>query len=32
MFYSALVYAGWGSIMGVVVLVVGLPLIFLQRN
>jgi APA family basic amino acid/polyamine antiporter len=32
MFYSALVYAGWGSIMGVVVLVVGLPLIFLQRD
>jgi len=32
MFYSALAYAGWGSIMGVVVLVVGLPLIFLQRD
>jgi APA family basic amino acid/polyamine antiporter len=32
MFYSALVYAGWGSIMGVVVLVVGLPLIFLRRD
>jgi APA family basic amino acid/polyamine antiporter len=32
MFYSALVYAGWGSIMGVVVLAVGLPLIFLRRD
>ena len=32
MFYSALAYAGWGSIMGVVVLAIGLPLIFLQRN
>jgi amino acid transporter len=32
MFYSALVYAGWGSIMGVVVLVVGLPLIFMRRD
>ena len=32
MFYSALAYAGWGSIMGVVVLVIGLPLIFLQRD
>jgi amino acid transporter len=32
MFYSALVYAGWGSIMGVVVLVVGLPLILLRRD
>ena len=32
MFYSALVYAGWGSIMGVVVLVIGLPLIFLRRK
>jgi basic amino acid/polyamine antiporter, APA family len=32
MFYSALAYAGWGSIMGVVVLVVGLPLIFLRRD
>jgi basic amino acid/polyamine antiporter, APA family len=32
MFYSALVYAGWGSIMGVVVLAVGLPLIFLRRE
>jgi APA family basic amino acid/polyamine antiporter len=32
MFYSALVHAGWGSIMGVVVLVVGLPLIFLRRD
>ena len=32
MFYSALVYAGWGSIMGVVVLAIGLPLIFLRRN
>jgi basic amino acid/polyamine antiporter, APA family len=31
MFYSALAYAGWGSIMGVVVLVVGLPLILLRR-
>jgi APA family basic amino acid/polyamine antiporter len=32
MFYSALVYAGWGSIMGVVVLAIGLPLMFLQRE
>lgn len=32
MFYSALVYAGWGSIMGVVVLAIGLPLIFLRRD
>jgi APA family basic amino acid/polyamine antiporter len=32
MFYSALAYAGWGSIMGVVVLVVGLPLILLRRS
>jgi len=32
MFYSALVYAGWGSIMGVIVLLVGLPLIFLRRD
>jgi APA family basic amino acid/polyamine antiporter len=32
MCYSALVYAGWGSIMGVVVLVVGLPLILLRRD
>ena len=32
MFYSALAYAGWGSIMGVVVLAIGLPLIFLQRD
>ena len=32
MFYSALAYAGWGSIIGVVVLVVGLPLIFLRRE
>jgi APA family basic amino acid/polyamine antiporter len=32
MFYSALAYAGWGSIIGVVVLVVGLPLIFLRRG
>ena len=32
MFYSALLYAGWGSIMGVVVLAIGLPLMFLQRE
>ncbi len=32
MFYSALNYAGWGSIMGVVVLAIGLPLILLRRN
>jgi amino acid transporter len=32
MFYSALLYAGWGSIMGVVVLAIGLPLMFLQRR
>jgi amino acid transporter len=32
MFYSALAYAGWGSIMGVVVLAIGTPLIFLQRK
>ena len=32
MFYSALLYAGWGSIIGVVVLAVGLPLIFLRRD
>ena len=32
MFYSALAYAGWGSIIGVVVLVIGLPLIFLRRD
>jgi amino acid transporter len=32
MFYSALAYAGRGSIMGVVVLIIGIPLIFLQRK
>jgi APA family basic amino acid/polyamine antiporter len=32
MFYSALVYAGWGSIMGVVVLAIGVPLMFLQQK
>jgi amino acid transporter len=32
MFYSSLVYAGWGSIMGVIVLAIGIPLIFLQRR
>jgi amino acid transporter len=32
MFYSALLYAGWGSIMGVVVLAIGVPLIFMQRS
>jgi basic amino acid/polyamine antiporter, APA family len=32
MFYSALAYAGWGSIMGVVVLVIGVPLIVMQRS
>ncbi|MCC6890171.1 MAG: amino acid permease [Hyphomicrobiales bacterium] len=32
MFYSALLYAGWGSIMGVVVLAIGLPLILLRRD
>lgn len=32
MFYSALAYAGIGSILGVVVLAIGAPLIFLQRN
>ena len=32
MFYSALLYAGIGSIMGVVVLAIGLPLIFLHRR
>jgi amino acid transporter len=32
MFYSALAYAGWGSIMGVVVLAIGVPLIFMQRS
>ncbi len=32
MFYSALLYAGWGSIMGIVVLAIGLPLMFLQRK
>ena len=30
MFYSALVYAGWGSIIGVVVLAIGIPLILVQ--
>jgi basic amino acid/polyamine antiporter, APA family len=32
MFYSALVYAGWGSIIGVVVLAIGLPLMFMRRE
>jgi amino acid transporter len=32
MFYSSLAYAGWGSIMGVIVLAIGIPLIFLQRK
>jgi basic amino acid/polyamine antiporter, APA family len=32
MCYSALVYAGWGSIMGVVVLAIGVPLMFLQQK
>ena len=32
MFYSALAYAGIGSIAGVVVLAIGIPLIFLQRK
>ena len=32
MFYSALVYAGWGSIIGVVVLAIGIPLILIQRK
>jgi len=32
MFYSSLAYAGIGSIMGVVVLAVGVPLIFLLRK
>ena len=32
MFYSALVYAGWGSIIGVVVLAIGIPLILIQEK
>jgi basic amino acid/polyamine antiporter, APA family len=32
MFYSSLAYAGMGSILGVVVLAIGIPLIFLQRR
>jgi hypothetical protein len=32
MFYSALAYAGRGSILGLIVLIVGIPLIFLQRK
>ena len=32
MFYSDLAYAGIGSIMGVAVLVIGIPLIFIQRK
>jgi amino acid transporter len=32
MFYSGLTYAGWYSISGVIVLLIGLPLIFMQRT
>jgi amino acid transporter len=32
MFYSALAYAGVGSILGVVVLAIGVPLLFLQHK
>lgn len=32
MFYSALAYAGKGSVLGVIVLAIGMPLIFLQRK
>ena len=32
MLYSSLVYAGWGSIVGVVILLVGTPLLLLKRN
>ena len=32
MFYSASPMPAWGSIMGVVVLLIGIPLIFLQRK
>ena len=32
MFYSGLTYAGWYAISGVIVLLIGLPLIFMQRK
>jgi amino acid transporter len=31
MLYSSLAYAGWGSIVGVVILLLGTPLLFLKR-
>jgi len=32
MLYSSLAYAGWGSIVGVVILLLGTPLLFLKRT
>jgi amino acid transporter len=32
MFYSALVYAGIGSVLGLAVLTIGIPMIFMQRK